>query len=65
MLKPSAPGLTISITPMNPIPMASMRRQPTASRRITAEASVTASGTTCKIAVTLASGMFTSAVRKK
>ena len=51
--------------PPKPSAMASIRRQPTRSTKTSAAPSVTVSGNTCNTAVTLASGMFISAVRKK
>ena len=64
MENPAMPGRMMIITPTSPTPMASQRRQPTASPRNSAAAMVTVSGSTCRIAVTLASGICASAVRK-
>ena len=52
------------ITPASPMVIASQRRQPTFSPRNSAAAIVTVSGNAWKIAVTLASGICFSAVRK-
>ena len=59
------PGRTIIITPIKPIKIASQRLQLTDSRRKTAAPIVTARGNTCKIAVTLASGIWANADKKK
>ena len=61
---PSMPGLMMIITPASPTPMASQRRQPTASPRNSAAAMVTVSGNAWRMAVTFASGICASAVRK-
>ncbi len=62
-LKPSAPGLTTISTPMKPAAMASQRRQPTGSPKISAAPSVIASDSDWKIADTLASGRWVIAAR--
>tara|TARA_B100000902_G_C26907076_1_gene715002 strand:+ start:251 stop:712 length:462 start_codon:yes stop_codon:yes gene_type:complete len=63
-LKPVTPGRMIIITPANPIKIALHLRQPTCSPKKIAAAIVIAKGNDCNIAVTFASGMYFSAVRK-
>ena len=57
MVKVEGVGRTISNTPMKPATMAAVRRNPTFSLRKITDTRTTASGTLCKMAVRLASGM--------
>ena len=63
--KPSKPGRTIIITPIKPIKIANQRLQLTDSLKKMAAPIVTARGKTCRIAVTLASGIWANADKKK
>ena len=63
--KPSKPGRTIIITPTKPIKIANQRLQVTFSFKNIAAPKVTASGKTCRMAVTLASGIWAKADKKK
>ncbi len=58
-LKPSRPGRTTIRTPTKPALIASQRRQPTGSPKISAAPNVMASGSAWKIAAVLASGRCT------